>query len=450
MMGSEQDTASRVHEHTSSRCPCRPMQRRTHQKSRNGCRNCKRRRVKCDEGKPSCSNCIRFSLPCDFSVDQIASNDTVPEDASAPPVVTPTLARRRGRPLKIEKWILNPEASGHKTITEPRLHFPMPKRIADPSPPLNTNDLELLHHYITNTSLTLGDNVVLWRDKVPRLAFEFPYVLRLLLAMSALHQTQLHAPGSSGYQQLATAHHNIALREVTGLLSTISGKDCSALYIATVLICNYHFAKPPAIDDEPGMVGEAGIGWWYVFRGVRFVVESMGMEAIFSGHIGPFPPEAPQGGPADPLETTSGDGYIPWERPLVSLAVMLSGSSTLGSESLVVASEALMECYREVYGTADKPEYRTHGKTYVVMRWPWVLGDDFVGQVQNLVPEALILLAYFAVLIQTLERFWYMKGWAKHTIMGIEKKLDPAYLQWIQWPRNQIGLERTIEKSTTT
>lgn len=46
MMGSEQDTASRVHEHTSSRCPCRPMQRRTHQKSRNGCRNCKRRRVK--------------------------------------------------------------------------------------------------------------------------------------------------------------------------------------------------------------------------------------------------------------------------------------------------------------------------------------------------------------------------------------------------------------------
>nr|CEG05036.1 unnamed protein product [Fusarium clavum] len=260
----------------------------------------------------------------------------------------------------------------------------MPKRIADPSPPLNTNDLELLHHYITNTSLTLGDNVVLWRDKVPRLAFEFPYVLRLLLAMSALHQTQLYAAGSSSYRQLATAHYNIALREVTGLLPSISGKDCSALYIATVLICNYHFAKPPAIDDEPGMVEDIGIGWWYVFRGVRFVVESMGMEAIFSGHIGTLPPEAPQGCPADSLETTSGDGYIPWERPLVSLLAMLSGSSTLSSENLVVASEALMECYREVYGTAENPEYQTHGKTYVVMRWPWVIGDDFVGQVQNL------------------------------------------------------------------
>ncbi|KAI1029528.1 hypothetical protein LB504_010649 [Fusarium proliferatum] len=449
-MGSEQNTASHVQDHTSSRCPCRPMQRRAHQKSRNGCRNCKRRRVKCDEGKPSCSNCIRFPLPCDFSVDQIASNNIVPEVPNALPVVTTTLARRRGRPLKIDKWILNSEASGHRTIAEPRLHFPMPKKIADPSPPLNTKDLELLHHYITNTSLTLGDDIVLWRDKVPRLAFEYPYVLRLLLAMSALHQTRLHAHDSLVSQQLATAHHNMALREVTGLLPAISGKDCSALYIATVLICNYHFAKPPVIDNESDMVEEIGIAWWYVFRGVRYVVESMGMEAIFSGHIGPFPPETPGGGPTDPLKATVDNGYIPWERPLANLAVLFSGSNTLGSESLVVASEALIDCYREVYGTADKPEYRTHGKTHVVMRWPWVLEDDFVGKVQNLIPEALILLAYFAVLVQTLQRFWYMKGWAQHMIMGIEKKLDPAYLQWIQWPRNQIGLERIVERSTTT
>ncbi|KAI9368165.1 hypothetical protein BJX61DRAFT_239866 [Aspergillus egyptiacus] len=33
--------------------------RRAHHKSHHGCRDCKRRRVKCDELQPTCSNCLR-------------------------------------------------------------------------------------------------------------------------------------------------------------------------------------------------------------------------------------------------------------------------------------------------------------------------------------------------------------------------------------------------------
>ena len=38
-----------------------------HNKSKNGCDNCKRRRVKCDEGKPACRKCTNMKLECQYT-----------------------------------------------------------------------------------------------------------------------------------------------------------------------------------------------------------------------------------------------------------------------------------------------------------------------------------------------------------------------------------------------
>ncbi|KAL6233071.1 hypothetical protein BDW75DRAFT_246825 [Aspergillus navahoensis] len=38
--------------------------RRTHQKSKNGCTTCKKRRVKCDERKPTCQRCQKYGASC--------------------------------------------------------------------------------------------------------------------------------------------------------------------------------------------------------------------------------------------------------------------------------------------------------------------------------------------------------------------------------------------------
>ena len=41
--------------------------RKFHNKSKTGCDNCKRRRVKCDEGKPFCKKCTNMKLDCVYS-----------------------------------------------------------------------------------------------------------------------------------------------------------------------------------------------------------------------------------------------------------------------------------------------------------------------------------------------------------------------------------------------
>ncbi|KAG8630822.1 hypothetical protein KVT40_002441 [Elsinoe batatas] len=51
---------------------------RQHSKSRNGCLNCKHRKIKCQETLPSCLNCTRLSLPCEYpSKEQTATMNRV-------------------------------------------------------------------------------------------------------------------------------------------------------------------------------------------------------------------------------------------------------------------------------------------------------------------------------------------------------------------------------------
>ena len=46
--------------------PRKPIPRKGHTKSRRGCYNCKRRRIKCNERHPECSHCTKAGLRCEY------------------------------------------------------------------------------------------------------------------------------------------------------------------------------------------------------------------------------------------------------------------------------------------------------------------------------------------------------------------------------------------------
>ena len=60
--------------------------RKFHKKSKTGCDNCKRRRVKCDEGKPGCKKCSNLNLVCVYStvVDNKVAKKTTSRKGKSP------------------------------------------------------------------------------------------------------------------------------------------------------------------------------------------------------------------------------------------------------------------------------------------------------------------------------------------------------------------------------
>lgn len=79
------------------------------------------------------------------------------------------------------------------------------------------NDLKLLRHYTTKTYATLDfadDQQDIWRDAMVQIGFRHPFLLRGVLAISALHLATLQLNLSSDLVVQASSHYNKALVSV--------------------------------------------------------------------------------------------------------------------------------------------------------------------------------------------------------------------------------------------
>ncbi|KAJ0417861.1 hypothetical protein BJY00DRAFT_303154 [Aspergillus carlsbadensis] len=125
--------------------------RKPHKKSKYGCDNCRRRRVKCDERGPPCTNCVVRQIPdCTYSR-VLPASLIVQAQAHA-------CACR----------------AGHDASTQ--LSLPSSASLKADA----VDELELMHHFATETYQTL---CVL----VPRLALKHRYLMHGILSLASLH-----------------------------------------------------------------------------------------------------------------------------------------------------------------------------------------------------------------------------------------------------------------------
>ncbi|WYZ42467.1 hypothetical protein EsH8_VI_000166 [Colletotrichum jinshuiense] len=412
---------------------CRKNKRRSHKKSRNGCQNCKRRKVKCDENKPECGNCLRFSMHCDFAptpANLLAQSPT----ASSPPTPPP---KKRGRPRK--DWnavpkLPTPTASEPDAAKTPRTPAPM---LVEPSPSkLNPDDLELLHHYMCHTSITLGDARV-WREHVPRLGFQHHYVLHMVLAISAQHLARLRPSQARHYEALADQHSTSALPVVTNIIPQLSKENCQALYHTTVLVCLSTFAKKPSPGHLLVIAEDGEVPWWGLLRGVRIVVQKMGIQTIIAGWAddGVTFEQTWTHCPTLPAPTYK---MVYWEKRFEELSDLVATTPEPERAMYTESVQLLKDCFKMTFGTEAEPESHIQGRFEVVMRWLYSMNDNFVLRLQQKQALPLILLGHFDVLVQTLEHFWFMQGWSAHLLIGLLQTLEPEYAHWLQWPADQI------------
>ncbi|KAI1476507.1 hypothetical protein F4774DRAFT_235288 [Daldinia eschscholtzii] len=412
----------------------RPRARRPHKKSRAGCRNCKQRRVKCDELKPICGNCTRFSISCDFSPHLAGSDQSEDVSSNAP------IRRKRGRPRKDWSAITrDPALHGEDEVGEgsgttgssPDLLL---TKASTTSPQLTVDELELLHHYLTDPNLSQGDKLM-WQVKVPRLAFTHHYALHLILAVSAFHLMRLEPDRVEHFRRLADTHHFIGIRQVTELFPRLSIENCSPLYVAATLACACGFAKGPTPGNLLVVAEGCEVPWLDLLRGVRLIIENIGLEHVFTGVLAPFPPPQPE----KPVKTDEYQvEFVPWEEHLQKLLTLVSAAPASAHEVYNKTYESLSQAFHETYGTSIAPKSEIIGQPQVIIAWIYRLDEVFVGFIREKQPPALIILAYFAILLSTLEYFWFLEGWANHICLGITDSLGSSYKHWLQWPKEQI------------
>ncbi|KAF4959530.1 hypothetical protein FGADI_1597 [Fusarium gaditjirri] len=150
----------------------RPVPRKGHTKSRRGCFNCKRRRVKCQETTPSCDNCNRLGLLCEY-----------------------------------------PQTSDKGLV-----YLPSPQ----PAQPLSQGqlsmvDLHFFHHFLLHAYPGLpiqGEGV--WKE-VAKYSHGFDFLAHAMLAVGASH---LGLCNGTDYNSDAISHRIRAIKSLNSALST--------------------------------------------------------------------------------------------------------------------------------------------------------------------------------------------------------------------------------------
>ncbi|KAG9228251.1 hypothetical protein BJ875DRAFT_477959 [Amylocarpus encephaloides] len=146
--------------------------RKGHKKSRQGCFNCKKRKIKCQETQPACANCSKIKLNCSYPAPKTFS--ALQRSALYAP--TPVTS-------------INLQAT--PTI-------------------FSLTDMRLFHHFLQEAypHLPVGNDVA-WTSQVPLIAHHNEYVMHAILGMAATH---LQRVTNVSLETVALQHRHLAIK----------------------------------------------------------------------------------------------------------------------------------------------------------------------------------------------------------------------------------------------
>ncbi|KAL4880956.1 hypothetical protein BJY04DRAFT_69026 [Aspergillus karnatakaensis] len=198
--------------------------RKSHTKSRFGCKTCKRRHIRCDETFPQCRNCTKHNCRCDY-MDVATVHD---ESTSVRNV--PDLLMSAEIEMEIKNWNL----TGLPPFPE-LMHFPR-----NCWNKLSRTDLRLIHHII-GLSIDLHrrglSTCTIWAQKMPlflSIATTNDFVMSSILTLSASHLAWITRNQET--KQLAFHHRGTAIQGLQKAIGSFSRENTDGILAASILL----------------------------------------------------------------------------------------------------------------------------------------------------------------------------------------------------------------------
>ena len=279
----------------------------------------------------------------------------------------------------------------------------------------------------------------MWRDEIPRLALKQPFLMRGLLAVSALQLARLLPAQKDHYLAVAAHHQNLALPSYRYIVEDIAHRmtreNCHAILAFGHLTTAYAFASqhPPGSVLFAGMCSSTGVPeWLYLLRGAR------GILAMAKDWIADGPLKFSHRG----LPETVDVSLSPEDFQLAALGDEIDNLGTASPEEhqeLDIYREALF-LLRQAFAIPYQP-VEILGVKFAVFIWVEVVPAEFLELLSSLKPVALVILAHLCVLLKKCEKFWYMKGAAERIIFEVNNILKEGWRHWIAWPLQMVQNE---------
>ncbi|KAJ0416857.1 hypothetical protein BJY00DRAFT_316417 [Aspergillus carlsbadensis] len=460
------------------------MARRTHKKSRNGCLECKRRHVKCDERQPICSNCTASERVCEYGSRFLSATPGPPFPGPAGQAQAPVHAQSQA------------QAQAHSAPTTPGsgVGISPDSRSQDQGPsatsstsasfsdqPVNMLHVELFHNLCTRALETFHPTQSIpWLTDVVSQSITTPYLANELLAFSALHMSTTRPPTQrSFYRYHAAQLQTHALSIYKEMNPRVTHETCVPLCVFAAVL-GIHMLCDTLIyrDDEEHREEEEGGGnpsyspaghgnnhqddfraflarfahFFRLYHGVRAIIG----EAWHFIQDTPLAPHFKYG--MDLYKLPGRLGLGPGCAKLLSLIERAKLGTDL-TKTYKHAIESLQACLNVVDGSAAATPSASgsgpgsprqdiiqqhNAAINGVTTWPLLLDIEFGDLLEQGRPEALVILAHYGMLLHRFRDSWLFGDSGAFLVQGVSRFLGRGYGQgygweeWLEWPNEVV------------
>ncbi|KAF5598138.1 sterol uptake control 2 [Fusarium pseudoanthophilum] len=373
--------------------------RQGHRKSRNGCTTCKKRHIKCDEKRPECGNCSISERTCHYAQPRHRKTGTSPyETEFTTEPVFPAASVFENLPATSPLDLHEIESDDLFTLGHLNLLYHVQENMADWM--MVTHRLQLLANgYITA-------------------ALKTPYLMNQLLALSAMHLKTIEKQAAESYINTATNLRHRALRGFNKCLDDTSESNSTAQFFFASLLALHYLAETVAglPDQDFATTLECMVNYFRLHRGAR-VMGERASNGFVNSKISQWLLDASK-------EEFYGSHVA--SADYAALALMLE-TSELNDESRKAceeATEALGFVMRRIQGPNS---WGVHG----LMAWSNLIPWRFLMLLEKQIPEALVILAHYAVLLHRFRTFWCLGDIGKRLVEGISDVLAGYWVSWL-------------------
>lgn len=176
-----------------------------------------------------------------------------------------------------------------------------------------------------------------------------------------------------------------------------------------------------------------------MIRGVRVIIEAMGSDFI---HDAEGPLRTLVKGPVDDSRVIEKQRscIVCWQEPIGRLREHIMACSE-HRQVYLQALEGLIPAMEAIWGkTTDLKETLQPNREVTIFAWLYSLEDDFVKRLGQRDQVALLILGYYALLLEELKCFWFMIGWPEHLMAGVRRYVDEEHMSWLEWPIQKFSV----------
>ncbi|PNS20591.1 Transcriptional activator protein UGA3 [Sphaceloma murrayae] len=376
----------------------------------------------CDETRPTCVNCRTAHTACSYYLSSSANRSpNVP--------VTPGASSSTSENNPISKPAASPAVA--RPAAAPNGQSPVS------GPDVNMDHLRLFHRYLENPQQVFGlgiEQPELQHSLMLKHALANRFLMTLILAVTSLRQCLGETARVSDSYSQSMELLDAGLRELHKATEDSNEGNIAAIFLASNITGIYMLCDTFIIphDESPDVFLDRIINTMKITRGVRAVVDR---HWTFLAHS--------EVRPMFGLELRQVVNSCEDDTSRFRSLFTLIEKSALQPDEVAACNAAINQLLRNYGANSSIPHLRKASRFLRGRAWPVTTTALYIDLLSRRVPEALVIMAHWSVLLHQVSDVWAIGEAGKLLMHAVEHALGPAWDSWLAWPRAVLAGPRT-------